>query len=96
MKKELERIYNYLYEYEKLCQKYHLHLWACGCCESPCLSNEFEDECNFKVENIGYDEKEFTFTFINKTKYIEEEYGCETIENMNLEQLKEFIDNIKE
>lgn len=96
MKKELERIYNYLCEYEKLCNKYDLYVWACGCCASPSLSNVFEDEYNFKIEEIEYDGKNIKFTFINKTKYIRKYYGYETIDSMNLKQLKEFVDNIKE
>lgn len=96
MKKELERIYNYLCEYEKICNKYDLYVWACGCCKSPSLSNEFEDECNFEIEEIEYEDKNIKFTFINKTKYIKEHYGYETIKGMNLKQLKKFIDSIKE
>ena len=37
----------FLKEYEKLCQKYKLGLYGCGCCGSPFLND---------IEYINYDE----------------------------------------
>ena len=96
MKKELQKIYNYLVEYEKLCNKYGWNIWGCGCCESPLLSNYWDKENNFRVEEIKYDGKKIYFSFVDKTEYIKEYYGYKTIEKMDLKQLKEYIDNFKE
>lgn len=45
----------FLKEYEKLCQKYHIGFQGCGCCGSPCLED---------IEFINYD-KYFNKVFIN-------------------------------
>lgn len=38
-KEELLNIYNFLKEYERICQKYNISISGCGCCGSPFLKD---------------------------------------------------------
>jgi len=54
----LDKIKEFLVEYDKLCQKYHMGLDGCGCCGSPYLiydenyykNNEYDES----IANINY------------------------------------------
>jgi hypothetical protein len=54
----LDKIKEFLVEYDKLCQKYHMGLVGCGCCGSPSLrydrnyyKNNEDDE---SIDDINY------------------------------------------
>ena len=46
----------FLKEYQKLCQKYKMGLWGCGCCDSPSLDNRNLNN-EIDIRNINYDNK---------------------------------------
>lgn len=51
-----KNLYDFLKEYEQLCQKYNLGFGGCGCCGSPFVGLGY-DNGYFKdyVENVNYD-----------------------------------------
>lgn len=51
-----KKLYDFLKEYEQLCQKYNLGFCGCGCCGSPYVGLGY-DNGQFKdyVENVNYD-----------------------------------------
>ena len=66
----------FLKEYELLCQKYKMGLRGCGCCGSPWLCSNFNQNGN--IDNINYD---------SVTNIIDTEYG-KTIAELEKELLK--------
>lgn len=48
----------FLKEYEKLCKKYNMGLYGCGCCESPCLIDCNDEKWGYveKLDNIKFNE----------------------------------------
>ncbi len=49
----LKNVYDFLKEYEKLCQKYSVSIGGCGCCGSPFI-NYAEDQY---IENIKFNQE---------------------------------------
>lgn len=51
-----KNLYDFLKEYEQLCQKYNLGFGGCGCCGSPFVGLGYDNGC-FKdyAENVNYD-----------------------------------------
>lgn len=54
-----DKIKEFLVEYDKLCQKYHMGLCGCGCCGSPFLRYDdkyYRNEEDESIDDINYND----------------------------------------
>jgi|GEM_PF-3110288 len=64
--KSKERTKEFLKEYYKICKKYRLVVEACGCCSSPWLvEEEDEEEILDHIRHLAYEEG-YTKEEVNK------------------------------
>lgn len=77
----MERIIEFLKEYEEVCKNYNISIGACGCCSSPYLCAGTDD---YDISHIHFVESEnkLRFTYWN---------GDKTMYDIDIERLEEIV-----
>lgn len=76
-----EDLYNFIIEYEMLCQKYKISIDGCGCYGSPFIFNK-----DFTLDNIHYDKEENKLIFDGTLDFKNKKFFRDT------KKFKEIID----
>lgn len=82
----MERIIEFLKEYEELCKKYDMWISACGCCNSPYLVTRADEGLDIGYINFSDREKKVIFSV---SRY--ENGKSDTEYAVDIEQLKEIV-----
>ena len=88
----MDKLIEYLKEYEALCQKYDIEISSCGCCNSPYLTEKFEE---VEVENIDFDRKTKKLKFSIKYGDYDYYYNKLIRTNIDIETLEKIKDEVR-
>lgn len=83
----MEKVIEFLKEYEELCKKHDMWISACGCCDSPYLVTRVDEEFGIGFIDFSDQEKKVIFTV---SHYKNGKYDY-TKHAVDIEQLEELI-----